>query len=554
MKSPFLNAILVLILTIFLSNCKKDDLSVIDPNNLAIDTAFTNAVDSVNDEFLDSLVQLALNLPPQPTVIPTPNLLEEIKEADGDSMYCVTRTYEWAPGREESLLMNPSTDVISLGQLLKAESITDGSYTPIIAPRNPICISLSLTNINGSPKDSITDPSKYSSAQEGLQRLLSRELVGNGAAGHTKTIENIYSYQQSQIAVGANYSGGSYDVSASFDWTSTKIKSRYMVKFFQHYYSISVDMPAKPSDFFAEAPDPALLGSYSPVYVSSIKYGRVLMFMLESESSESEMNAEVEASFNGLVADGGLNAEAHLNRLMSKSSIKIFVIGGNAQDAVDINSLADVETFITQGGNFSNQSPGVPIAYTLRFLKDNSIAKVVQSSKYTVRECEVVPATPFEFQPSDKYEWPAQLINGDGEYGGDGFPHTTATVDLSVKNETEVWAHFNTLFEEKRDDYTTGLIDDNRLIFTVPAGYKIVSIVTPKHWDGFQADMDHDPNTFEFGNDQDPNNPIPSSLVSRWVVNGDTGGDDLPGDFVGADRSWAKIFLNKIVVTIRKIQ
>jgi hypothetical protein len=104
MKSPFLNAILVLILTIFLSNCKKDDLSVIDPNNLAIDTAFTNAVDSVNDEFLDSLVQLALNLPPQPTVIPTPNLLEEIKEADGDSMYCVTRTYEWAPGQGRRII------------------------------------------------------------------------------------------------------------------------------------------------------------------------------------------------------------------------------------------------------------------------------------------------------------------------------------------------------------------------------------------------------------------------------------------------------------------
>lgn len=540
-----------MLLVLTLSNCKKDS-QIFDPTNPEFEEFFANAVDSVKDHILDSVVNLALALPPQPPIVPTPELISEETEYENDSIYCITKKYKWAPGEEEPLLMDPSADVIYPGSLLRAESITEGAYTPIIAPRKPILISISSTNINGSPTDTIHDPSRLSSAQAALQRLLSRELTGNGAAAHTKVVEKVYSYNQCRVALGANYSGGSFDVSSSFDFTNSSIKSRYMVKFFQQYYSISVDKPAMPSDFFSETPSPSILGSWSPVYVSSVKYGRVLLFLLESEKTESEMNAEVEASFNGLVASGGLNASVHLERLQEKSTMKVFVVGGNAQDAVAINSPDDVENYITQGGNFSNQSPGVPIAYTLRFLKDNSVAKVVLSSEYTVRSCEVIPATPFEITPSGDYAWPAQLVNGDGEYGGDGFPLITPKVSLYVRNNREIWAHVNITFLENRNDYTTGLIDENMHLGTIPAGYKFVKFITPDYWEWFYSDPegDHGPNTFTEGT------PLASwgegELVNTFVVNGDTGGDDLPCENVGDDRSWAKIIFNKIVVSMRE--
>lgn len=542
-----------MLLVLTLSNCKKDS-QLFDPTNPEFEEFFANAVDSVKDHILDSVVNLALALPPQPPIVPTPELLSEETNYENDSIYCITKKYKWAPGEEEPLLMDPGADVIYPGSLLRAESITEGAYTPIIAPRKPILISISSTNINGLPTDTIHDPSRLSSAQEALQRLLSRELTGNGAAGHTKVVEKVYSYAQCKVALGANYSGGSFDVSSAFDYTNSSIKSRYMVKFFQQYYSISVDKPAQPSDFFSETPSPSILGSWSPVYVSSVKYGRVLLFLLESEKTESEMNAEVEASFNGLVASGGVNASIHLERLQEKTTMKVFVVGGNAQDAVAINSPDDVENYITQGGNFSSQSPGVPIAYTLRFLKDNSVAKVVQSSEYTVRSCEVIPATPFEITPSGDYAWPAQHVNGDGEYGGDGYPLITPKVRLYVHNNREIRAHINITFLENRHDYTTGLIDEHVHLGTIPAGYKFVRFVTPDTWQWFYAEPegDHGPNTFTEGT------PLASwgegELVNTFVVNGDTGGDDLPCDHVGDDRSWAKIIFNKIVVSMRQEQ
>lgn len=538
----FGTALAMLLSFLFASSCKKDDYNFENPDILK---HLAGKIDTTKRIQLDSVFRVSLGPVPQPGVVPTPKLLEDKSAIEQDSIRCVVKTYEWAPGREESLLMDPTAEVITEGQLLRAESITEGAYTPIIVPRLPICISLSLTNINGSVKDTIFEPSKRSSALEARQRLLSRKLNGNAAARVTKQIEKVYSYEQCRVAVGANYSGVGFDVAASFGYANSRIKSRYLVKFFQEYYSISVDLPAKPSDFFKTVPDPALLGSYSPVYVSNIKYGRTLLFLLESEKSESEMDASIEAAFNGFAASGGFNAELHLKKVMENCSMKLFVVGGSAPDAVGIQKPADVENYIKQGANFSNDSPGVPIAYTLRFLKDNSVAKIIMNSKYTVRECEVIPAITKNFQPGGNYEWPAQLIKGDGEYGGDGNPHITSKVDLYIVDNREVWMRVNILFEEKRADYTTGSINDNRRIYIAPIGHKIVRIASPAHWDHFyiEPEGDHGPNTFDF-----PDN----SLVSRLILNGDTGGDDLPGGYVGDDRSWAKLFLNEVVVALRK--
>jgi thiol-activated cytolysin len=535
-------AILFTICILFV-NCKKEPL--FEPNNDSITDNLNGVVDSVKAVVLDSVIQLGLGIIPQHSIIEQPVEIDASEGYENDSIYCTSRTYEWAPGREESLLMNPSAEVITPGSLLRAESITEGAYTPIIAARNPVCISLSMTNINGSPKDIIEDPSKYSSAQEGIQRLLSREINGNTTAQMTKETEKIYSYEQAKVALGANYKGFGFDVSASFDYTNTNIKSRYMVKFYQNYYSISIDLPAKPSDFFSEVPESILLGSYSPVYVSSIKYGRVVLFLLESEKSESEMNAKIEASFNAFASSGGIDASTHLKEVMESSTMKLFVVGGGAPDAARINSPEDVEEFIQSGANFSNQSPGVPIAYTLRFLKDNSVARVVMNSTYTVRQCEVVPATPFEFLPGDAFEFLPEHTNGDDDFGGDGFPHVTSNISLFISGDREVWMKVKIDFIEERPDNTEGSINENVKLFEVPQGYKIIKIVSDQNTQHFYSDLDHSIDEFDTANGE---------LVSKFIFNGDSDGPDLPGTYIGADRAWAKFFLNKIVVAARKIQ
>ncbi|MDX1913826.1 MAG: hypothetical protein SFV22_20180, partial [Saprospiraceae bacterium] len=52
---------IVMLLVLTLSNCKKDS-QIFDPTNPEFEEFFANAVDSVKDHILDSVVNLALAL------------------------------------------------------------------------------------------------------------------------------------------------------------------------------------------------------------------------------------------------------------------------------------------------------------------------------------------------------------------------------------------------------------------------------------------------------------------------------------------------------------
>lgn len=55
--------------------------------------------------------------------------------------------------------------------------------------------------------------------------------------------------------------------------------------------------------------------------------------------------------------------------------------------------VAKINKYIAEGGNFSNQSPGDMVAYTLRKLSDNSVFSVVNGTEYVVRNCKSTNAT-----------------------------------------------------------------------------------------------------------------------------------------------------------------
>jgi thiol-activated cytolysin len=44
-----------------------------------------------------------------------------------------------------------------------------------------------------------------------------------------------------------------------------------------------------------------------------------------------------------------------------------------------------LKKYVTQGGNFSKTSPGAPVSYKLRYIHDNTIARVVSMASYPVR-------------------------------------------------------------------------------------------------------------------------------------------------------------------------
>ena len=195
------------------------------------------------------------------------------------------------------------------------------------------------------------------------------------------------------LGVQASWGLGIASLKSSFDFSNQTTRSRYIVRYTQAYYTVDLDAPTNPSAVFAPTVtlddvsakiDPA----HPPVYVSSVTYGRMVLFTFESQYSAEEMGAALDFAYSGGVDVSG-DVSVTYKDIISQSTITAFILGGDAGTAVQtIDSYEALISFIKSGGNYSRQSPGAPIAYKLsNYLKDNSPARMSETTDYDVKDC-----------------------------------------------------------------------------------------------------------------------------------------------------------------------
>ncbi|WP_339837355.1 thiol-activated cytolysin family protein [uncultured Maribacter sp.] len=311
---------------------------------------------------------------------------EENPEQDDVSpnLECVVKRYKASPGYDEMLALDPTSDVIYPAGMLKGESIPTGAYIGINGGRAPVTLSVSLENINGKSSVTIDDP-KLSTVREGINSILQQGVTGSTPARLNFETKEVYSEEHLNLALGANYRGKNANISASFDFSSSSYKYKYLIKYIQVYYTIDMDLPPNdnPGSLFTALPE---LNATSPVIVSSVKYGRMVLYTVESNYKETDIHSAFSASFNSADADGN----ADYQTMLSESSIKATVIGGSGADAAKVVSgPSGIHEYITNGGDYTADSPAAPLSYTLRYIKnDFPISKVVLASEYPIRTCE----------------------------------------------------------------------------------------------------------------------------------------------------------------------
>ena len=345
------------------------------------------------DEFNSAVANLnGFNQPSESSIVETTSTSPE--RVGTTEFECSTQNFEGAPGFNELFMLDPTTDVIYPGSMLKGETIPTGEYSRINVDRAPITMSISLSNISGKPSVTINDPNKISEVRAGINELLNREVTGATPALLTLDESEVFSEEQLSVALGANYRDRTKDISGSFDFNTTTTKRKYVLKFIQRYFTLDLDSPGEsPSDLFADLPSIESLGSTSPVYVSSVTYGRMVLYTVESESSITEVKTAFEAAIEAGEKGGSFELDVDSEKILENSSIKALIIGGSGASAAQTvggDSLSKIYEFIAEGGNYSQDSPGAPIAYKLSFVKQGfPVARVVLATEYQVRNCDV---------------------------------------------------------------------------------------------------------------------------------------------------------------------
>jgi thiol-activated cytolysin len=316
---------------------------------------------------------------------------EAIREGDYS---CSSTDYKETRQYDKIVAFAANSESLWPGALIAGNAVYDGLFTPIALPRAPMRFSVSLENLDGA-KSAVMDAPSLSSFRDELTGILAAKITGATPANIFADIDEVHSEDQLALALGVKVDLVVAGFGTSFDFSKSNVHSRYLVKYTQAYYTVDVDAPPSPSTIFdpsvklsdVEARVPA---TSPPLYVSSITYGRTVLFAFESEYSSNEVGAALDFVYHGGVDVSG-DVSVTYKEILSKTKITAYILGGSgSQAAQSIDSYEALLDFIHSGGDYTRESPGAPIAYKLSYLANNAPARLSFTDDYTVKTCDRV--------------------------------------------------------------------------------------------------------------------------------------------------------------------
>lgn len=325
------------------------------------------------------------------------------REAGNNAVIICTKTqHSLKKNLSDVAILNPAAGVVFPGALIRADTpLAEGRPTPSGLARGPLTLSLDLP---GLANPTLTVPEGTNSAvQTALNGRLeewSRTTAAQGyvnAARSFHEVKTAYSSQQVSLELGFNAKWASGNASSLLSTSSNSETSSVIAFYKQVFYSVTMDTPARPSSVFADAVSRGEVAQefdahHPPAYVRSVDYGRLLLIRMET--SAVDRKAKLEAAFNQTTSGGvelGGTTDNSYAEIVKNSTFTVVAIGGGAQTAASFSGteegLKNLRTYIGKDATYRRDNPGLPISYTVAFLKDGQLAKMGASTDYTETDC-----------------------------------------------------------------------------------------------------------------------------------------------------------------------
>lgn len=317
---------------------------------------------------------------------------------DGDSCNCTETPYSLSTTPERVTTLNPDVEVLWVGSLLQGNGYKGGIGSLLELPirqRAPVELSI---NLLAEQSSRVVQTPTVATVNQAVGELISAADADGHRAGSNIyfTSEATHSVVQAmlQMGVSASYSGATIKASLG---TNLSHETRTVTAYFiQQMFTVSMVLPQHPQSVFSDAFTQAMFDqevasgrmgpNNLPVFVSSITYGRIMMFSFTSTASEAKINQTLNVLYNGGDFGGELSSE--LQTVLNTAQIRVVTVGGDAEHALALIRGNNLAAFFASDAPLTTARP---ISYTVRNLKDNVIAHVSEATTYNLRQC--VPVT-----------------------------------------------------------------------------------------------------------------------------------------------------------------
>jgi thiol-activated cytolysin len=333
--------------------------------------------------------------------IPTPSDAAAQREStsvstrvmENGTLMLVTRTkYRITETPDEIVAFQPNSGVIWPGALIQGNSIEGGTPALISLPRGPATITL---NAGGLARSATVPNATFSDVAGAHAQLLNEVLSTNPTVPASISFQKVeqHSLQQAMLALGFSASWLSGGVKATLGVSSGTNTHSVLVKFVQVYYTLTYSSPQYPEQVFAPSVSlddlkrSGVIGQLNPpAYVSSITYGRMLLYKVTSTASYDSLEMAISVAHRATAIPISAEARGRFQQIMDNSQIQLVAIGGNPGQAIQLGSGREIVGYLQSGANLTSTSVGFPIAYSVRYLSNNRLARFGYTLQYDVEK------------------------------------------------------------------------------------------------------------------------------------------------------------------------
>ena len=282
-----------------------------------------------------------------------------------------------------------SEGAIYPGALVQGKSVSEGEpvLIPIYDKRKTGRISL---NVVSGDKSGISEEIRTFTKSEVGEAM--NRIIGNYKSGFPAntaiTYRAVHTLDEMAYHLGLDASVLRENFEPACRRTAT---TKIMVRLSQIFFTMTYDQPGI-NDMFTTRLSVDELQRYCgtgnpPAYISSVSYGRCFVLLYESQAvSEPVLTATISGVYCNEKDTLGITPRQRDIFKNKISNVTLLQIGGNAEAGLatvfgDFNKLRE---FIINGAEVSPQNVGAPISYHIKYLHDNTDAKLSNTLKYKV--------------------------------------------------------------------------------------------------------------------------------------------------------------------------
>jgi hypothetical protein len=318
--------------------------------------------------------------------------------SDGCAKHCRTDHYGGTEAFDSLAAFNPNDATLWPGSVVQGKTLPEGILTaiPLTRAQGTVTISGFASAADASFSQTIDLPN-HANVADAISRILTNHPDAVGAASISFTQKTVHSLEDAafQLGFSGKYMGA--EIRNSLGFSTKSDKHYYAAQLVQRYYSVSINSPSSPEGIFCDGLEVGLLtSSYMgpsnpPAYVATVDFGRMMILTVESDADESTFNDALYAAYKSGAVGVEVNLSDAQKHVLETSTAHVLIIGGAASDGAGLTASNPIEAlsrFLSAGAQFSLKSPGSPISYTVKYLRDDTLARVSFATDYTIDTCD----------------------------------------------------------------------------------------------------------------------------------------------------------------------